>query len=325
MKILVFGKDGQLGRAFADLLSNVPISVEVNYLGRQECDLSNQVAILDSLDRLKPDLIINASAYTAVDKAEQEVDLAYAINAKAPELMAAYARDKGIAFIHYSTDYVFDGSKEGAYTESDARSPLGMYGKSKAAGEEAIERVFVNSSMGQFAIFRTSWVYGEGGNFIRTMLRLAKERDGLKVIHDQYGVPTSAAWLAQVSLSLVLDPQFNLRRFASGVYHAVPGGETTWYGLACFAVQTAKDKGVDLRADPGAIRPILAMDYPLPAPRPMNSRMDSTKLRLALSNGSATHSSFYNDSDHTANALAFPQWDDMVYEYVSKLISNGLV
>lgn len=325
MKILVFGKDGQLGKAFAGLLSNAPISIEVNYLDRKDCDLSNESAILTALEGLKPGLIINASAYTAVDKAEQEADLAHAINAKAPELMAAYALDKGIPFIHYSTDYVFDGSKGGLYTEKDLRNPLGVYGKSKAAGEEAIERIFANTSKGQFAIFRTSWVYGEGDNFIRTMLCLGKVRDKLKVIHDQYGVPTSATWLAQVSLDLVLDSQFNLRQFISGIYHAVPSGETTWHGLACFVVQAAKDRGLDLKLDPRAIKPILAIDYPLPAPRPVNSRLDSTKLRLALSNNPSITSSFYNDSDRVTNELVFPQWDDMVYDYVSKLVSNGLV
>jgi dTDP-4-dehydrorhamnose reductase len=199
---------------------------------------------------------------------------------------------------------------------------LGVYGKSKAAGEEAIEKVFENSSKGQFAIFRTSWVYGDGGNFIRTMLRLAKEREELKVIHDQHGVPTSAEWLAQTSLSLALDSQFKLRRFPSGIYHAVPAGETTWHGLACFAIQTALDAGSDLKVKPQAIKPILAVEYPLPAPRPMNSRMDSAKLRSALKNGGSKASNSYNEPQNVPN---FPAWDGMVKEYVSKLASKGLI
>ena len=324
MNILVFGKDGQLGKAFKALFEKLPTSanVKVAYLGRSECDLSQESEVLAKLNTSKADLIINASAYTAVDKAETEIDLAYAVNAKAPELMARYAVENNATFLHYSTDYVFDGSKNGFYIEGDTRNPLGVYGKSKAAGEEAIEKVFVNSSKGQFAIFRTSWVYGDGGNFIRTMLRLAKEREELKVIHDQLGVPTSAEWLAQISLSLALDSECKLKQFPSGIYHAVPAGETTWHGLASFAVQSALNTGVELKAKPEAIKPILAVEYPLPAPRPMNSRMDSVKLRSALQSGSSEASNSYNELLNVPN---FPTWDGMVQEYVSKLASKGLI
>lgn len=324
MNILVFGKDGQLGKAFSALLGHLSLSAntQITYLGRAECDLSKEGDVVAQLNAVKPNLIINASAYTAVDKAETEVDLAFAVNAKAPELMARYAAEHGATFLHYSTDYVFDGSKDGFYIESDARNPLGVYGKSKAAGEEAIERVFASSSKGQFAIFRTSWVYGDGGNFIRTMLRLAKDREELKVIHDQHGVPTSAQWLAQVSLDLALDSKGALKQFPSGIYHAVPAGETTWHGLASLAVQTALSLGVDLKAKPAAIKPILAVEYPLPAPRPMNSRMDSTKLRFALQIQPSEASNSYNEPQNMPN---FPAWDGMVQEYVSKLASKGLI
>ena len=324
MNILVFGKDGQLGKAFASLFETLPssVSAQITYLGRSECDLGNGDAVLAQLSTVKPDLIINASAYTAVDKAETDIDLAYAVNAKAPEIMAHFAAENDVTFLHYSTDYVFDGSKNGFYVEDDVRNPLGIYGKSKAAGEQAIVNAFANSTKGQFAIFRTSWVYGDGGNFIRTMLRLAKEREELKVIHDQRGVPTSAQWLAQVSLDLALDSQWKLKRFPSGIYHAVPAGETTWHGLACLAVQAAMDAGVELKVSPEAIKPILAVDYPLPAPRPMNSRMDSTKLRSSLQNGSAKASDSYNQAQNMPN---FPAWDGMVQEYVAKLASKGLI
>lgn len=324
MNILVFGKDGQLGKAFAALLGQHSFSAiaQITYLGRAECDLSNESDINAQLNAAKPNLIINASAYTAVDKAETEIDLAYAVNAKAPEIMARYAVENNATFLHFSTDYVFDGSKNGFYIESDPRNPLGIYGKSKAAGEEAVEKVFVNSTKGQFAIFRTSWVYGDGGNFIRTMLRLAKEREELKVIQDQHGVPTSAEWLAQVSLDLTLDSQRRLKKFPSGIYHAAPAGETTWHGLACLVVQAALDAGIDLKAKPAAIQPILAVEYPLPAPRPMNSRMDSTKLRSALKNGSLNTSNSYNQAKNMPN---FPTWDVMVQEYVAKLASRDLI
>lgn len=324
MNILVFGKDGQLGKAFKALFDQLPASANlcVTYLGRAECDLSKEGEVLAQLNAAKADLIINASAYTAVDKAETEIDLAYAVNAKAPELMARYAAENDATFLHYSTDYVFDGSKDGFYVESDPRNPLSIYGKSKAAGEEAIEKVFSNSSKGQFAIFRTSWVYGDGGNFIRTILRLAKERESLKVIHDQYGVPTSADWLAQVTLDLVLDSAWKLKRFPSGIYHAVPAGETTWYGLASFAIQAALNAGIELRIKPEAIQPILAVEYPLPAPRPMNSRMDSHKLRSTLQNQASKASNSYNDLQ---NMPSFPVWEGMVQEYVSKLALKGLI
>jgi dTDP-4-dehydrorhamnose reductase len=278
MNILLFGKDGQLGKAFKTVFDAGKVGKinNIKYVGRAECDLSNSEAIAELLNQIKPDLLINAAAYTAVDKAETEADLAYAINAKAPEVMAIYAKRHGATFLHYSTDYVFDGSKKTPYVESDVRNPLGIYGKSKAAGEEAIEETFANlsaNSSTQYAIFRTSWVYGDGGNFIRTILRLAKERETLKVIADQYGVPTSATWLAEVSLALVINKQYQLKSFPSGVYHAIPLGETTWHALACHAVQAAIDAGAALKLRPDAIEAIPATDYPLPAPRPMNSRM----------------------------------------------------
>jgi dTDP-4-dehydrorhamnose reductase len=317
MKILVFGKDGQLGKAFQKVFDQTGVSHlhHVEYLGRSQCDLLDGVAITYHLDQFKPDLMINASAYTAVDKAETEADLAFAINAKAPEIMASYAAKHGATFLHYSTDYVFDGGKTGFYVESDSRNPLGIYGASKAKGEEAIEDVFSNSDQGQYAIFRTSWVYGDGNNFIRTILRLAKDREELKVIHDQYGIPTSAEWLAQVSLNLVLDEKLNLRKFPSGIYHAVPAGETTWYDLAKLVTQAAIDAGIALKVDPEAIKPIPAVDYPLPAPRPANSRMDRAKLRLAIE-----QTGVMSKLQH-CNSL----WDQQVQDYVTQLAKDRLI
>ena len=317
MKILVFGKDGQLGKAFREVLGQRGISQlhQIEYLGRTQCDLLDGAAIIHYLDQSKPDLIINASAYTAVDKAETESDLAFAVNAKAPEIMASYAVKHGATFLHYSTDYVFDGAKTGFYVESDSRKPLGMYGASKVKGEEAIENTFAHSTQGQYAIFRTSWVYGDGNNFIRTILRLAKDREELKVIHDQYGVPTSAEWLAQVSLNLVLDQKLSLRKFPSGIYHAVPAGETTWHALASLVAQTAIQAGVALKAGPEAIKPIPAIEYPLPAPRPTNSRMDRSKLRLAIE-----HTGDMSKLQH-CNGL----WSAGVKDYVTRLAKDGLI
>jgi dTDP-4-dehydrorhamnose reductase len=327
MYILVFGKDGQLGKAFKAVFEANKLGElhRITYVGRAECDLANADAITALLNEIKPSLIINAAAYTAVDKAETEVDLAYAINAKAPEVMAIYAKRHGATFLHYSTDYVFDGSKNAPYVESDARNPLGIYGKSKAAGEEAIEEAFANlpaNSSAQYAILRTSWVYGDGGNFIRTILRLAKERETLKVIADQYGVPTSATWLAEVSLALVLNEQYQLQSFPSGIYHAIPLGETTWHALACYAVQVAIDAGVVLKLHAEAIQAIPATDYPLPAPRPMNSCMvrgADAALDRALDKAQG------DLGNMTKSLLMEQSWESQVSAYVQDLAIRKII
>lgn len=317
MKILIFGKDGQLGKAFRAFIdsTSLPKDHQIQYVGRDDCDLAQVEKVNTLLSAAKPDLIINAAAYTAVDKAETEVELANAINARAPEAMAQYAAAHGATLLHYSTDYVFDGSKAGFYTEDDVRNPLGAYGKSKAAGEEAIEKAFSNTTQGQYAIFRTSWVYGAGGNFIRTILRLAKERDELKVIQDQLGVPTSADWLAKLSLDLALNQSGELREFDSGIYHAVPPGETNWHALACLAVEAASDAGISLKSASDAIKPIKAVEYPLPAPRPMNSRMATDKLRQAIeASGDVSKLQQWNKP-----------WSDDVWDYVQQLAKDGLI
>ncbi|WP_353439132.1 dTDP-4-dehydrorhamnose reductase [Polynucleobacter sp. UK-FUSCHL-C3] len=332
MNILVFGKDGQLGKAFKAIFGErKPEKLHrISYIGRTECDLANPDAITVPLNQIKPDLIINAAAHTAVDRAETEVDSAYAINTKAPEIMAQYAKNHGATFLHYSTDYVFDGSKVSPYESTDVRNPLGVYGKSKAAGEEAIERAFQDKQKhasqvsgtelkAQYAILRTSWVYGEGGNFIRTILRLAKERQTLKVIADQYGVPSSARWLAEVSLALTLDENNQLRQFPSGIYHAVPSGETTWHALACHAVQAALDAGAALQLHPNAIEAIPATEYPLPAPRPMNSRMARGSLEAALADTLAP------SANVPKLQLLQQSWEPQVAAYVQDLVHRKLI
>ena len=319
MQILIFGKDGQLGKAFSNLFASLalPKTTQIHFVGREQCDLSDGDALLALLEQSHANLIINASAYTAVDKAQSEAELAFSINAVAPELMAHYAAKHGATFLHYSTDYVFDGEKCGFYLEDDRRHPLSVYGKSKAAGEEAITRVFDSVGAGQYAIFRTSWVYGDGGNFIRTILRLAKERDQLRVIDDQYGVPTSAEWLARISLRLALNAAGQLNTFPSGIYHAVPAGETSWHGLAQYAVRAAIAAGVPLKITPELIQGIPAVEYPLPAPRPMNSRMGTQKLQAILASSSS-----YNGAEVSPG---FPAWEPMVGEYICQLASDGCI
>jgi dTDP-4-dehydrorhamnose reductase len=310
MNILVFGKDGQLGKAFLEQFQNSLGRSENNFMfvGRSECDLSDASQITKVLNSFEPNLIINAAAYTAVDKAETEVDLAFAINASTPEIMAKYAAQHGSILLHFSTDYVFDGSKQDAYLELDITNPLGVYGKSKEAGEQAIIKAFAKSEAGQYAILRTSWVYGDGSNFIRTILRLAKDRSALRVISDQYGVPTSASWLADVAIHLVLEGS-NPRKVNSGIYHAVPQGETNWYDLACLATQVVKDAGQPLQVDPDDITPISASDYPLPAPRPMNSRLSRVKLQTELE-----RLGLMSKLPHW-----YQPWDEQVIAYVKNL------
>ena len=320
MKILVTGKDGQLGRAFQKefqrLFQNKHSKVDIRYIGRQDCNLADLSALENILHEFQPSLIINAAAYTAVDKAEQEDDLVFAINAAVAGLLARYAASNGTYLLHYSTDYVFDGEGSDFYTENHPTAPLGVYGKSKAEGERLILQAFskIKGPQAHYAIFRTSWVYGEGGNFIRTILRLAKDRRELKVIADQFGVPTSADWLAALSadflFDLSADSQTLLRDFPSGIYHAVPAGETTWHGVACEAVKIARASGLSLATDVADIKAIPATEYPLPAPRPMNSRMSTQKLEKTLKDLGAVSK--------------FPVWNELVRDYVSELVKKQL-
>lgn len=280
MNILVFGKDGQLGKAFAEQFNAGQLNQsEIRFVGRADCDLANMHQVSDLLRSIQPQVIVNAAAYTAVDKAESEPELVFAINARAPEAMARYASRQGTALLHFSTDYVFDGLKQGSYAESDQTNPLGVYGKSKEAGECAIVQAFAGGA-GQYAILRTSWLYGDGENFIRTILRLAKERSDLRVINDQFGVPTSAQWLAELGLQVAMN--LANKQFSSGIYHAVPAGETNWHGLTKLVVQSAIEAGADLQASSLTITPIPASEYPLPTLRPMNSRLATSKLLSEL-------------------------------------------
>jgi len=318
MNILVFGKNGQLGNALQSVFGSQKFGElhRLCFVDRSQCDVSNTKAVFNLLQETKPQLIINAAAYTAVDEAEKEIDLAYSVNADAPAIMAQYAAKEGATLLHYSTDYVFDGTKATPYLESDARNPLGIYGKSKAAGEEAIENAFNQNpnTQAQFAILRTSWVYGNGGNFIRTILRLAKERDSLKVVANQYGVPTSALWLANMSLILALNETDQLRSFPSGIYHAIPQGKTTWHGVASYALQVALDAGAELKLRPDQVIAIPASEYPLPAPRPMNSSMARTALD-ALMNQILTKT-----GDVTKLQQWQQAWQEPVANYVKDLV-----
>lgn len=276
MKILLTGKHGQVGfelqRALAPL-------AEIVAVGHAECDLAQPDALRRLIREVAPQIIVNAAAYTAVDKAESEPALAQAINADAPCLMGEEAKRLGALVVHYSTDYVFDGRKAGAYTEDDAPNPLNVYGQSKLAGERALI-----ASGARHLIFRTSWVFGaHGGNFVKTILRLAAERDTLRVVADQFGAPTSAALIADVTAQ-ILGQYIRACRPASadfgyGLYHLVAAGRTSWHEYAQEIVRAALAGGRPLRLRPEDVQAIATADYPLPAKRPANSCLETAKLR----------------------------------------------
>jgi dTDP-4-dehydrorhamnose reductase len=314
--------------------------VPVVFLGRADCDLSNQSSIREVLNRYHPQVIINAAAYTAVDKAEiaSERELAFAINAIAPKIMAQYVAglSRGI-LVHYSTDYVFADTKTTAYLETDQVGPIDrlcVYGQSKLAGELAIKEVFdLNSFSGlrdvgdknalcdradrvdsgvadqewnpsRYFILRTSWVYGDGCNFIRTMLYLAGKRNQLKVVADQVGAPTSAQWLAELAV------QITGSCIESGIYHAVPDGEVSWHGLAVFAIEAAANYGKSIEVKPENILAIPAAGYSVTAARPYNSRLGNQKLKKALS------------AKYTKEQ--YPHWQEQVENYVRQVVKESL-
>lgn len=273
VKILLTGKDGQVG--FELLRALAPLG-EICAVDYAECDLADASAVSALVRAVKPDLIVNSAAYTAVDKAESEPELAHAVNAVAPGVFGEEAAKLGAWMVHFSTDYVFDGTKPGAYTEDDLTNPLSVYGRTKRDGE-----IVLQESGARHLIFRTSWVVGaHGSNFAKTILRLAGERERLNVVADQYGAPTSAALLADVTAQLVRQVQREGGdTFPFGSYHLVAGGETTWYEYARFVVTEAVAAGRPLRLSPDAIRAIPSSEYPTAAKRPANSRLDTGKLR----------------------------------------------
>ena len=272
MKILLTGKHGQLG---FELQRALAFLGEIHAVSHVECDMADASAVRALVRSCHPDLVVNAAAYTAVDKAESEPALAHAVNAAAPGVLGEEAAKRGAWVVHYSTDYVFDGTKPEAYMESDLTNPINVYGRTKRDGEIALQQ-----SGARHLIFRTSWVFGaHGNNFVKAILRLACEHESLDVVADQYGAPTSAALLADVTAQLVRQRQRERdESFPCGCYHLVAGGETTWYDYARFVVSEAVSAGRSLKLTPDAIRAIPASKYPTAAKRPSNSRMDTSKL-----------------------------------------------
>lgn len=277
--ILLVGKNGQVGWELQRTLATLG---EVVAVDRNGMDLADPDSIRSAIRSARPDLIVNAAAYTAVDKAESEPELAMAINGIAPGIMAEEAKRLGAAMVHYSTDYVFDGTKASLYAEEDAPNPLNVYGVTKLAGEQAVQAAGI-----PHLIFRTSWVYGlRGKNFLLTILRLAQERDELKIVDDQVGAPTWSRLIAEATAQILAQRRANLSE-VSGLYHLTSAGRTSWHG---FARAILDHSGLAAIKPLARLTPIPGADYPLPAPRPGNSGLNNKKMQQVF-------------------GLALPAWD----------------
>ena len=278
MKILLLGKNGQVGWALQRSLAPLGELVALDSQSQTHCgDLSNLTGLAQTVRDVAPDVIVNAAAYTAVDKAENEPVLAHTINALALSVLAQEAKRIGAWLIHFSTDYVFDGSGDKPWLETDATGPLSVYGVTKLAGEQAII-----ASACKHLIFRTSWVYGaRGNNFAKTMLKLSQERDSLKVVNDQMGAPTGADLLADVTAHAIRTALHKPN--VSGLYHLVASGETSWYEYACFVIDFARQAGLEIKVAQTAIQAVPSSEFAMVAKRPLNSRLNTNKLQKTFS------------------------------------------
>lgn len=296
VKILLLGKNGQVGwelqRSLAPLGDLIALDTKsVNFCA----DFTNLAGLTETIRSIAPDVIVNAAAHTAVDRAEIEQELARTVNALAPALLASEAKRIGAWLIHYSTDYVFDGSGEAPRLETDAVAPLSVYGQTKLEGENAIVASGCNH-----LIFRTSWVYAaRGGNFAKTMLKLAKERDVLKVINDQIGAPTGADLIADVTAHAIRKALHSTE--VSGLYHLVASGETSWHGYASFVIEQARQAGVEFKVGADAIQAVETSAFPTPAQRPLNSRLNTEKLQHSFD-------------------LALPSWQSGVTRLLAEIV-----
>ena len=277
MNILLFGKGGQVGWELQRSLAVLGEVTALDHDSVEHCgDFSNPAGIADTVRALRPDVIVNAAAHTAVDKAESEPDLARQLNATTPSVLAEEAARMGAWLVHYSTDYVFDGSGERSWTESDAPAPLSVYGRTKLEGERLIQQ-----SGAKHLILRTSWVYAaRGGNFAKTMLRLAQERERLTVIDDQWGAPTGADLLADVTAHAIR--QLQLSPQDGGLYHLVAGGETSWHTYAKYVIAQAQQAQPAIKIRATDVAPVPTSAFPTPATRPHNSRLDTSKLQATF-------------------------------------------
>ena len=277
MKILLLGASGQVGWELQRSLAPLGELIMLDRHGIELCgDLGNLPGLTATVQRVQPDIIVNAAAHTAVDKAESEPELAHTLNALAPGVLAQEAAKLGALLVHYSTDYVFDGSGTRPWLETDTPAPLNVYGQSKLEGERLIQAVCPNH-----LIFRTSWVYAaRGGNFAKTMLRLAQERETLSVINDQFGAPTGADLLADISAHAICQVLKNPKDV--GLYHLVAGGETSWHGYAQYVIELSQKTPSAIKIVTKTVTPVASSAFLTPARRPHNSRLNTTKLQLTF-------------------------------------------
>lgn len=277
MKLLLLGANGQVGWELQRALSSLG---ELVICDRRQADLSQPRALGDLVQQHRPDVIVNAAAYTAVDKAESDEEAARLVNATSVGVLAEQAKLLGALLVHYSTDYIFDGSQPGFQPESTPVAPLNVYGRTKLEGEQSIR-----SSGCRYLILRTSWVYAaRGQNFAKTMLRLASEREELRVVSDQFGAPTSAELIADTTALMLqrMDTDAELARRAHGTYHLVASGQASWHEYTTFIVRTARELGVYLKVEDSRILPIRAAEFASAAARPGNSRLDNRKLQTTF-------------------------------------------
>lgn len=277
LNILLFGCSGQVGSELQKTLLSLGNVVALDVDSTEHCgDFTKPDAIAETIRSIRPDVIVNAAAYTAVDKAESEPELAFLVNAQTPGILAQEAEKLGAWLIHYSTDYVFDGTGDRPWKEADTPNPLNVYGASKLQGERNIA-----ANCSKYIILRTSWVYAaKGGNFAKTMLRLAQERESLSVVDDQIGAPTGARLLARLTADVI--PKAMQNPGLAGLYHAVAAGETSWYGYARFVIGGARQRGVAIKVSDENVRSVTSSQFPTPAKRPANSRLDTSKLEQAF-------------------------------------------
>jgi dTDP-4-dehydrorhamnose reductase len=276
MKILLFGKNGQVGWELQRSLAPLGELVALGSRGEAlPCDFNEPDLLAETVRQVRPDVIVNAAAYTAVDKAETDREAAHRVNALAPGVLARAAHQCGALMVHYSTDYVFDGSGTRPWREDDPTGPLNVYGMTKLEGEQRVAE-----ACARYLIFRTSWVYSaRGNNFAKTILRLAQERDSLQVVDDQFGAPTGADWLAEITSHAI---PASVRMNMAGLYHAAAAGETSWHGYARHVLGFAQQCGASLLAGPEQVYAVSSSAFPTTARRPHNSRLNAARLSTAF-------------------------------------------
>jgi dTDP-4-dehydrorhamnose reductase len=300
MKFLLLGKNGQVGWELQRALAPLGTVIAAD---RTQADLANPESLRAFVASIAPDCIVNAAAYTGVDQAESDIELANTINAESVKVLGEETLRLNAWLIHYSTDYVFDGNKKTPYLESDAVNPLSVYGQSKLQGEQ-----YIQASGCKYLIFRTSWVFSaHGSNFVKSMLRLAKQRESLNIVADQFGAPTSAELIADVTalcFNQIMIKNEGFSKDKKGIYHLVSGGEASWHTFAQFIISQALDMGADLKTMPSNIFPISTAEYPVPATRPKNSRLSTDKLQQTFS-------------------LHLPQWQSYVDRMLTEIIRSN--